>query len=58
VVTVTGTTGSGVPCALQSSFETWDTNTGVTHVFLNGAPGGQFGGRPGFGRPVPGQGGQ
>ena len=49
-VTQTGTTGSGVPCALESSLETFDTNTGVTHLFVAGAQGGNGGG-PGFGRP-------
>jgi len=36
VVAVTATPGSGVPCALVSSLETYDTSTGVTHVFLAG----------------------
>jgi hypothetical protein len=33
-------TGPAMPaapaCALQSSFETYDTGTGVTHVFISG----------------------
>ena len=32
VVTLTGT--SGVPCQLDGSIETYDTQTGVTHLFL------------------------
>ena len=36
VVTLTSTAGSGVPCALVSSLETYDTATGVTHVLLGG----------------------
>jgi hypothetical protein len=37
VVTLTFTAGSGVPCTLASSLETYDTGTGVTHVFLGDA---------------------
>lgn len=51
VAAITLTQTSGTPCALVSSLETFDTSTGVTHVFLvSGGPG--FGG-PGFG-PGPG----
>jgi hypothetical protein len=48
VITRTVTLNSGVPCALEATFETYDTSTGVTHVFIanvstpNG-PGGGFG---------------
>ncbi|HUA59268.1 MAG TPA: hypothetical protein VML19_10970 [Verrucomicrobiae bacterium] len=50
VVSVTFT--SDVPCSITSSLETYDTTTGVTHVYLAngnaagayGAPGGQGGG--------------
>jgi hypothetical protein len=36
VVMLTVTRGSGVPCILQSSLETYDTVTGVTHLVLPG----------------------
>ena len=52
IVTVTDTTGSGAaPCQLTSSLETYDTATGVTHVYLaNGIDGGYGnGGGAGFG---------
>ena len=51
VVTQTGATPSDVPCELLVSLETYDTTTGVTHVYLSsgtagyGAP--QGGGGPG-----------
>ena len=55
VVSLTVTTGSGAaPCALATSLETYDTATGVTHLYLanggfgGGMPGG-FGGGPGGG---------
>jgi hypothetical protein len=51
VIALTETPGSGIPCDLVSSLETYDTGTGVTHVFLSG-PGGAYGGQgpgPGFG---------
>jgi hypothetical protein len=46
------TTASGTPCGLRTSLETFDTSTGVTHVYLAGfggpgGPGGGPGGRPG-----------
>ena len=41
---------SGVPCALAFSFETFDSTTGATHIFLAN-PGG-----PGFGGGGPGPG--
>jgi hypothetical protein len=50
VVTLTETSSSGVPCSLSSSLETFDTGTGVTHLYLanapdaGGGPGGGFGG--------------
>jgi hypothetical protein len=45
VVTATGTRGSGAaPCALSISVETYDTATGVTHVF---EPDGSIGFGPG-----------
>jgi hypothetical protein len=37
VVTHTGTVPSTAPCSLVFSFETYDTSTGVTHVFLGNA---------------------
>jgi len=40
---------SGVPCALSFSFETFDTSSGATHIYL-ASPGGG----PGFGGPGPG----
>src|SRR5580658_2005256 len=45
------TTASGTPCALQTSLETFDTDSGDTHVYLAGfgGPGG-----PGFGVSGPG----
>ena len=46
---VSVTTTSGTPCALRTSLETFDTATGVTHVYLagfGGGPGGP-GGHPG-----------
>ncbi len=40
------TTTSGTPCALRTSLETFDTDSGVTHVYLAGfgGPGGPGGG--------------
>lgn len=36
VITRTVTVGSGgVPCSLEATFETYDTSTGVTHVYLS-----------------------
>jgi hypothetical protein len=37
VVTITETAGSGAPCTLASSLETYDTATGVTNVHLDGS---------------------
>ncbi len=37
VVTITQTVGSGVPCTLASSLETYDTATGVTNVHIDGS---------------------
>jgi hypothetical protein len=37
VITLTETIGSGVPCSLATSLETYDTSTGVTHVFYPSA---------------------
>jgi hypothetical protein len=34
VITLTVTPDSGVPCSLQATFETYDSSTGVTHVYL------------------------
>ena len=48
VISLTETVGSGVPCNLVSSLETYDTSTGVTHLFLSGPGGGGYGGM-GFG---------
>jgi len=36
VVALTRTVGAGVPCALASNIETYDTETGVTHVHAGG----------------------
>ena len=33
-ITRTDTLNSGVPCSLEATFETYDTSTGVTHVYL------------------------
>jgi hypothetical protein len=44
------TTTSGTPCGLRTSLETFDTASGVTHVYLagfGGGPGGGPGGHPG-----------
>ena len=51
VVTLTVTSGSGaVPCELRSSLESYDTATGVTHIYLaNAVDGSDHGGGPGFG---------
>ncbi len=35
VITRTVTLNSGVPCALQATLETYDTATGVTHLYLS-----------------------
>lgn len=51
VASITLTQTSGTPCALASSLETFDTSSGVTHVYLVSGGGG-FGG-PGYG-PGPG----
>ena len=55
VVSLTIATGTGAaPCNLVTSLETYDTATGVTHLYLaNGGFGGMqggFGGGPGGGR--------
>jgi hypothetical protein len=45
-VQLTVSTSSPAPCALANSLETFDTSTGVTHVFLGGSTatgGGPFG---------------
>ena len=44
VATVTLTPSSSTPCSLDASFETFDTSSGVTHVYLSV---GQMGGGPG-----------
>lgn len=47
---VSVTTTSGTPCGMRTSLETFDTATGVTHVYLagfGGGPGGGPGGHPG-----------
>jgi hypothetical protein len=48
---ITRTAGSNVPCELLISLETYDTTTGVTHVYISGGAGGyaspQGGGGPG-----------
>jgi hypothetical protein len=46
VVTLTTTTGSGVPCSLATSLETFDTSSGATHLHLDQG-GGLEGGGPG-----------
>ena len=35
VISLTSTSGSGVPCDLSASFETYDTATGATHIHLD-----------------------
>ncbi len=35
VITHTVTLNSGVPCSLEATLETYDTSTGVTHVYLS-----------------------
>jgi hypothetical protein len=44
---------SSAPCGLQASFETFDTSSGVTHLLIGGAGGGQ-GGQPAGPGPGPG----
>jgi hypothetical protein len=47
---VSVTTASGTPCGLRTSLETFDTSSGVTHVYLagpGGGPGRGPGGHPG-----------
>lgn len=44
VATITLTQTSGTPCSLVTSFETFDTTSGATDVYLSGA---QTGGGPG-----------
>jgi hypothetical protein len=52
VPSFTLTITSGTPCALSTSLETYDTSSGVTHVYTAG---GGFGfGGPGGGGPGPG----
>ena len=38
VVTINWTVGTGDPCSLASSLETYDTSTGVTNVHIDGGP--------------------
>jgi hypothetical protein len=53
VIALTTTSTSEAPCELHYSLETYDSTTGVTHVYLSGAAaeaqfgGGQAGGGPG-----------
>lgn len=48
VVALTESSTSTAPCDLQISMETFDTSTGVTHVYLSGPGGGAgYGGGPG-----------
>jgi hypothetical protein len=48
VLTQTVTSGSDVPCELLVSLETYDTSTGVTHIYLTaGSEPSQGGGGPG-----------
>jgi hypothetical protein len=47
--TITLNATSGVPCSLSTSLETYDTTSGVTHMYLstgdvNGEIGGDIGG--------------
>jgi hypothetical protein len=49
VITQTVTTGSDVPCDLLISLETFDTTSGVTHVYVSRGSGGY--GPPGGGGP-------
>jgi hypothetical protein len=46
---ITVTLTSGVPCAVSSSLETFDTTTGATHIYQPNGDGGILAG-PGFGR--------
>jgi hypothetical protein len=39
VIALTQTPGSGVPCSLAYSVETYDSGTGVTHVHVGGGSG-------------------
>ena len=50
VVTQTVTSGADVPCQLLLSLETYDTSTGVTHVYVTLADAG-YGGQQGGGGP-------
>jgi hypothetical protein len=52
VISVTVT--SGAPCTLSSSFETYDTTSGVTHIYLANAPA-DLGGGSAEGGPVAGR---
>ena len=50
VITHTVTLNSGVPCSLEATLETYDTSTGVTHVYLSNVAAGNVpngGGGPG-----------
>ncbi|HTS48613.1 MAG TPA: hypothetical protein VMH05_11760 [Bryobacteraceae bacterium] len=47
------TTTSGVPCAPSFSFETFDTSSGATHLYLASPGGGPGLGGPGPGGPGP-----
>jgi hypothetical protein len=52
VIAMNTTSTSEAPCELHYSLETYDTTTGVTHVYVsNAAQGGQIGGVPGGGGP-------
>jgi hypothetical protein len=53
VPTITLSLTSGTPCALASSLETFDTTSGVTHIYTAGGGFG-FGGPGGGGGPGPG----
>lgn len=43
VITNTVTLGSGVPCSLEATLETYDTSTGVTHIYVPNISGGAAG---------------
>lgn len=48
VVTLTQTLGSGVPCSLETTFETYDSTLGDTHIHLDqAATETNYGGGPG-----------
>lgn len=47
VVQVTRSTTTPAPCSLLTSIQTFDTSSGVTHLYMSGADGFGFAGGPG-----------